>query len=158
MDPCQWVYGTVSNSFTAKRWLRKIAGAGNYRHMVNFRTARVFSGWSVMVIGALVLLILFLLITPQAMDSISSLADNARRNFAGQQPFSDLILMVVFAAAAGCAILMLFWPSFERPRKLLVSRRYFGHSDGSFEPAPSPAVAMRRLSFRRLIYLFLSNW
>jgi hypothetical protein len=111
-----------------------------------------------MVIGALVLLILFLLITPQAMDSLATVTENARRNFAGQEPFSDIILMVVFAAAAGCAILMLFWPSFERPRKMLVSRRYFGHSDGSFESHPSPAVSIRRLSFRRLIYLFLSNW
>ena len=147
-----------SSHFHTGTGIPKITVAGNYRHMVKFRADCVFSG-CLMLLGALVLLILFLLISPQAMDTIGAMAENARRNFAGQQPFSDVILMVVFAAAAAAAILMLFWPSFEKPRKMLVSRRYFGHSDGSFEQIPSPSAAsVRRLSFRRLIYLFLSNW
>jgi len=98
--------------------------------------------------GALVLLFLFLLINRDGSEILESLADGARKAFSLGDPFSDVVIGIMLAAAIASALLMIFWPSLEQPRRYQVFRRYFGPACVNLPGAPAaPPLRSRWMRF-----------
>ena len=84
-----------------------------------------------LVLGAFVLFLGFLLLNQDASDLFQSLAEGTRHRYLGGEPLSDLLMLVAVLAAVTSLLLMLFWPRLEPPKQQFVVRQYFGHSDAA---------------------------
>jgi hypothetical protein len=98
---------------------------------INFRAGRYAP--TVPVFGAIVLFLMFLLMNQGATSMLQSLAEDTQNRYLGNQPLSDVILVIMLAAAISSALIMLFWPRFEAPRPQMVVKHYFGHADATTE-------------------------
>jgi hypothetical protein len=87
--------------------------------------------------GALVLLVLFLLINRDDSAILQSLAEEARQRFSLGDPFSNVVIAIMVAAAIASALLMIFRPRLDEPQRYQVFRRYFGPTCVHLQPAPA---------------------
>lgn len=81
--------------------------------------------------------LMFLLMNRGATSILQTLAEDTRNRYLGGQPLSDVIMVIMLAAAVSSALIMLFWPSFESPRQHMVIKHYLGHPDGTTEREPA---------------------
>jgi hypothetical protein len=106
-------------------------------------------------LGALVLLVLFLLINRDSLGFIQSVAEDARDRFGGGDPNANVVIVIMLAAAIACAVIMMFWPSIEEPQRQQVLRRYFGPAYASLHrETVRPPLRMRA---RRLCHAALNR-
>ena len=95
-------------------------------------------------LGAFVLLVLFLLINRDSLGFLQSFAEEARDRFGGGDPYANVLIVIMLAAAIASAVIMMFWPSLEEPRRQQVLRRYFGPAYASLHREPvRPPLRMR---------------
>jgi hypothetical protein len=95
-------------------------------------------------LGAFVLLVLFLLINRDSLGFLQSLAEDARGRFGGADPHANVLVVIMLAAAIACAVVMMFWPSLEEPRRQQVLHRYFGPAYASLHrETVRPPLRMR---------------
>jgi hypothetical protein len=80
--------------------------------------------------------LMFLLMNRGAISLLQSLAEDTRNRYMGGQPLTDVIMVIVLAAAVSSALIMLFWPSFEAPKNQMIVRHYFGHAHSTPETEP----------------------
>jgi hypothetical protein len=97
----------------------------------------------VLVLGAFVLFLGFLLLNQDASDLFQSLAEGTRHRYLGGEPLSDVLMLVAVLAAVTSLLLMLFWPRLEPPKQQFVVRHYFGNSDAAREAAAAANHSFR---------------
>ena len=102
-------------------------------------------------IGAPAMLLLFLLLDTRARGILFAIADDAQQRYFDQQPFSELVLAVMVAAALLSALIMLLWPRNEPPRPQFVVRRYTTSAGPSKQARGGRFSLLRwlRLAFQR---------
>jgi hypothetical protein len=106
-------------------------------------------------LGALVLLVLFLLINRDSLGFLQSVAEETRDRFGGSDPYANVLIVIMLAAAISSAVIMIFWPSIEEPRRQQVLRRYFGPAYASLHrETVRPPLRMRA---RRLYHAALDR-
>jgi hypothetical protein len=94
--------------------------------------------------GAFILLVLFLLINRESLGFLQSVAEEVRDRFGGSDPLANVLVVIMLAAAIASAVIMMFWPSLEEPRRQQVLHRYFGPAYASLHrETVRPPLRMR---------------
>jgi hypothetical protein len=82
-------------------------------------------------LGAILMLVLFLAIHREAGDMVGSLLREAGWRMDGQTPFEETAAVIMLAAAVGAALLMFRWRRTPDSVRYQILRRYLASPQGS---------------------------
>src|SRR5579862_3641350 len=94
-------------------------------------------------VGAILMLLLFLAINREARDLAGSLLRKAGWQIDGQTPFEETAAMIMLAAAVGAALLVFRWRRTPESVRYRVLRRYSASPQGSQSKAVRHSPAPR---------------